>query len=206
MLRAATNAGPLTHLRMLSMAGALSSVACGGGSYDLWGVLHGDITIRDDQSVDGVLVWEFFEAGWERGQSAKDHRCGRLLTLRGTVDPTCTDCAYGAIITTQTIEHDCPGREGVDPSLETADRIWIRKSPRAPAGRWPDDRWSWSAGWDGGPPEVEGVAWDEGMEFGSPPQMPEVLVGRRIRLMATNARGFASADLSPSMQIESLEE
>ncbi|HCH65399.1 MAG: hypothetical protein CL927_19040 [Deltaproteobacteria bacterium] len=206
MQRAPTNRCVRAFRHYLGLAGVITSVACSGEPYDLWGVLHGDVTIRDDQSLDGVLVWEFFEAGWERRQSADDHRCGRLISIQGMVDPTCADCAYGATITTETLEQDCPGREGVAPALEAVDRLWLRPSERVPEGRWPDDRWTWSAGWEGGAPEVEGVAWDEGMEFGTPPAAPEVLVGRRIRLMATTARGFVEAELSSKVQEAALGE
>lgn len=190
-----------TLRRTLLLAGVATSVSCGGERFDIWGVLHGDVTIRDDRTVDGVLVWEFFEADWERRQAADEHRCGRVLAISGVFDSSCSDCAFAATVTSETIEHDCPGREGVDPSLELVDRIWLQKADRVPAGAWPDDRWTWSVGWDGGAPAVEGVAWDEGMEFGEPPRQRDVVVGRRIRMMATNARGLVESKLSSQVQI-----
>jgi hypothetical protein len=190
----------MVHRPLVILASAALFTGCGPPGYDLWGVLHGDLTIREDRTVDGVFVWEFFDERWERRQSADDHRCGRVMSVQGVFDPSCSDCVYAALVTTDTVEHDCPGGEGVDPSLGGIDRIWLRASERVPPGTWPDDRWAWSLGWAGGAPEDEGLAWDEGMEFGEPPRDPGVVIGRRIRMTATNAHGFRGDRLVSQVQ------
>ena len=185
---------------LLTLACAVLLSGCSRPDSEIWGVLHGDVTVRDDWTVDGVLVWEFFDAGWERRQSPDDHRCGRLMSVQGAFDPSCADCAYAAVLSVETVEHDCPGGEGVDPSLESIDRLWLRVARNVPAGSWPDDRWEWALGWEGGAPHTEGVAWDEGMEFGQPPRDPGMVLGRRIRMAATNARGFGKDELVSQVQ------
>jgi hypothetical protein len=173
-----------------------AAIGCGSGTGDLWGLLHGDVTVQADGSVQGVLVWEFFEADWEAARSGEEHRCGRVLTVEGPADPSCADCAVAVTLLAENTEHDCPGVEGVSPQLQSMDRLWIRKAQRAPAGQWPDASWGWSVGWSGGAPTDEGVAWDEGMEFGEPPVDPSSLLGRRVRLSPTRAHAFSGKELA----------
>lgn len=175
---------------------ALGLCACGHNRHDLWGVLHGDVTVSETGDVHGVLVWEFFEGAWERSTSADDHRCGRVLEVDGTADPSCEDCAAAATLVVTNVEHDCPAGEGTHAALAALDRLWIQPSGHTPAGSWPDTAWSWALGWSGGSPVEEGVAWDEGMEFGDPPPDPTSVVGRRVRLAPTTARGFGHAELT----------
>ena len=179
---------------LLLVAGLSVLGGCGGGGTDVWGVLHGDLTVSGDGAVRGVLVWEFFDSAWERSVSADDHRCARVLTVVGAPVP-CDGCAVAVSLQVDELEHDCPGSEGTHPDLRAMDQLQVAPPGKAVAGAWPDDRWAWSLGWSGGGLEAEGVAWDEGFEFGEPPEDPKVLTGRRVRLGAATARRLTPADL-----------
>jgi hypothetical protein len=128
---------------------------------------------------------------------ADDHRCGRVVAVQGTPDSTDNaDSTLSVALQTENIEHDCSSWEGSDPSLASMDRLVLRPAASTPAGNWPDDRWTWALGWSGGAVADEGVAWDEGMEFGEPPADRSSLLGRRVRLSPTDARGFSTAPSS----------
>lgn len=167
----------------------LTAVGCasGGGST---GVLHGDLTVSQDGAVEGVLVWEFFEADRTTAAPAEGHLCARLLSVSGTpVDASdCDTCEVAVALQVSDIEHDCADTLGTDPELESMDRLWIQDGSAKSAGKYPDSRWAWALGWSGAAPVEEGVAWDEGFEFGEPPPDPTVLTGRRVRLAPTEAR------------------
>jgi len=170
----------------------LSACASGGGHT---GVLHGDVTVAEDGSVQGVFVWEFFAPEGPEPALAEAHVCARLLEVAGEPSPdaACEDCVVAAALTISEVEHDCADSMGTDPSLASMDRIWLRPGSGGKSGHFPDDRWSWSLGWDGGTPSEEGVAWDEGFEFGEPPDHPDVLLGRRVRLAPESARRLDSS-------------
>lgn len=183
-------------MRAWMLAGLCLLTGCGTGSHDLWAMVHGDVTVSMEGQVSGVLVWEFFEPQWEAQQSADHHRCGRVLAVTGAPEPGCTDCAVAVTLETEDVEHDCPGGEGTHSSLAAMDRLQLVRAKETPPGAWPDDRWSWALGWSDSVPAVEGVAWDEGMEFGEPPADRSSLLGRRVRLMPTRARGLDQRDIA----------
>jgi len=187
-------------MRVWLLALSVWMTACGSDRYALWGIVHGDISVGSGGDVDGVLVWEFFDSKWERARSSKHHRCGRVLGLTGTADQGCADCAVNVQLVVEDIEHDCSGGEGTHPSLTAMDSLRISPSRDVPAGSWPDTSWSWALGWGGGAPEVEGMAWDEGFEFGEPPTDESSLSGRRVRLIPVQTRGFSASDLSESTE------
>ncbi len=182
------------HQRLLWLSLCLGG--CSGPSADLWGVLHGDVTVGEDGSVDGVLVWEMFESDWADDLDPERHLCGRVLHVAGESSPSgCAECAVDAALVVEEIQTDCPGVEGSTPALVSMDRLRLLPVNGKIAGAWPDYQWAWALGWAGGEPAQEGVAWDEGFEFGDPPADGASVLGRRLRLGPANARAFRDADL-----------
>lgn len=177
---------PLRHGVLLAVTG------CASGSTPT-GVLHGDVTVAQDGSVEGVLVWEFFEANRTTTAPADGHLCARLLSVSGSPveEADCGDCAVAVALDVADTEQDCGDTLGTDPTLASMDRLWIQADTATTAAMYPDARWAWALGWGGGAPAVEGVAWDEGFEFGDPPSDPTVLTGRRVRLAPAEARTLA---------------
>ena len=166
---------------------ALSACASGTGTS---GVLHGDVTVHEGGEISGVLLWEFFAQEGDSPAEPEGHLCARLLEVVGEPDSDseCDDCAVAVTLAVTDVEHDCSDKMGIDKSLAAMDRLWIRPGPGDRSSVFPDDRWSWALGWGQTTPAAEGVAWDEGFEFGEPPSDPSSLVRRRVRLAPDSAR------------------
>ena len=148
------------------------------------------MTVHDGGSVTGVLMWEFFAQDGGGPAVPDAHSCARLLEIVGEHEPAsdCGDCAVAVTLAVAEVEHDCADKMGTDKSLSKMDRLWIRPGSGDKSSAYPDERWAWALGWEGSAPSAEGVAWDEGFEFGEPPVDPSSLAGRRVRLAPDSAR------------------
>lgn len=158
-----------------------------------WGVLHGGLTVDDDGSARGVLVWEFFSDDWSRARSSAAHQCARLLSVEGEPNEGCADCALDVGLQVVDDVSDCGGTEATESTFAELSALQLAPNTTS-SPHTPGDRWEWRVGWSTGAALREGVAWDEGVEWGEPPDDLNQVRGRRIVLGPDTARRLAGGD------------
>lgn len=176
-------------MRGMVVALAVGLAGCGAGDPELWGLLHGHLSVEND-ALTGFLVWELFEPEWKRKGGSELHRCARVLAVEGvqvTGEPLsgCATCSEVYALAVDDVDQDCPGSEGSAPGLAGLTHLAVaplqagdgKIGAHGARGR------SVFHSWDGTALEHAGVVWDEGYETGEPPaEVGAWTPGRRYTL------------------------
>jgi hypothetical protein len=162
-------------MRGMTVGLALGLVGCGADDPEMWGLLHGHLSVGTD-SLTGFLVWELYEPEWKRKRSSELHRCARVLAVDGVLltgeGPSgCATCTEVYALAVDDVDQDCPGSEGSAPGLASLTHLAVAplQAGDSQVGAHGAQGRSVFHSWDGAVLEHAGVVWDEGYGAGEPP-------------------------------------